>query len=216
MVRHFVLFVLVALLAASGVQAQWTLPSTVSPDRLPPATPQPFDIRHLLVDGISDENTRSFVLQASGLSIGQTVLVPGDPTIADAIRRIYRLGLFSDVKILEEGRAGTEIDLVVRVQEVPRLAKFAIEGIKKKQRQELERKLPLFTGGHLRPGNVERARYVIQDYFSEKGYLIAEVEVEHRGRRFRAPARAEYPRTASLPAGERISQCRRLLWRCRV
>ncbi|MFQ5569215.1 MAG: outer membrane protein assembly factor BamA [Rhodothermales bacterium] len=166
------------LLLCRAATAQWTLPSTVHPPDLEAA--RPFEVQGLRVEGVDDEGTRGLILQASGLAVGQTVMIPRDPALTDAIRTLYRLGLFSDVKILEERRTDTGIFLIVRVQEVPRLAGYTFEGVKKKHQKDLRRKVPLFPGGHLRPNDVERAVQITRDYFADEGYLLAEVDARQQ------------------------------------
>ena len=140
-------------------------------------SPRPLEILGLSVEGVEEESMRTFVLQSSGLAVGQTVNIPGDQAIADAIRNIYRLRVFSDVKIVEERRAGEGVFLVIRVKEEPQLSDYTFSGIKKKHRKELQKKIPLFKGSRVRPADLERSRQVIKEYFSEKGYMLADVQV---------------------------------------
>ena len=139
--------------------------------------PQALEILGISVEGVDSESMRQFVLQSSGLAVGQSITLPGDEAIADAIRNIYRLRVFSDVKILEERRAGTGVFLVIRVKEEPQLADFTITGIKKKDVKELQKKIPIFKGSRVRPTDLERSKQVIRDYFAEKGYMMASVDV---------------------------------------
>ncbi len=139
--------------------------------------PRPFEILGLSVEGVDEESMRTFVLQSSGLAVGQTVNIPGDQALADAIRNIYRLRVFSDVKIVEERRAGEGIFLVIRVKEEPQLSDYTFSGVKKKHRKDLQKKIPLFKGSRVRPADLERSKQVIKEYFAEKGYMLAEIEV---------------------------------------
>ena len=121
---------------------------------------------------------RSFVLQTDGLEVGQTVTVPGDPALADAIRSIYRTNLFSDVKVVEERRVGNGVYLQIQVEEVPKLAEYTFEGMKKGHRNDLRKEVPLIKGVPVRTGDVERSKQVIEEFYKEKGYLLAEATVE--------------------------------------
>ncbi len=140
-------------------------------------TPRPMEILGISVEGVEEESMRTFVLQSSGLAVGQSVDIPGDQAIAEAIRNIYKLRVFSDVKIVEERRAGEGVFLVIRVKEEPQLTDYSFSGIKKKHRKELQKKIPLFKGSRVRPADLERSKQVIKEYFSEKGYMLADVEV---------------------------------------
>lgn len=139
--------------------------------------PQTLEILGLSVTGIEDANTRTFVLQTSGLALGQMITLPGDPALADAIRALYRLGLFSDVKIVEERRAGRGLFIAIQVQEVPRLAGYRFEGVKKGDRDKLKQAVPLFAGSRVRPSELERARQAVTRFYKDKGYLLADVQI---------------------------------------
>ncbi|MFQ5568578.1 MAG: outer membrane protein assembly factor BamA [Rhodothermales bacterium] len=166
------------MLFASSAAAQSVVPaSTRGGTGLYQQAPRPYEILGLSVEGVEEESMRTFVLQNSGLAEGQTVTIPGDQAIADAIRNIYRLRVFSDVKIVEERRVGSGVFLVIRVKEEPQLNDYTFSGMKKKHAKELKKKIPLFKGNRVRPGDVERSRQVIREFYEEKGYLLTTVEV---------------------------------------
>ena len=133
---HSVLVLLLVLgLVAGPVAAQSLVPASVSSRAAPTVQqPRPFEVLGISVEGVEDESMRAFVLQSSQLAIGQTVNIPGDQALADAIRNIYRLRIFSDVKIVEERRAGDGVFLLIRVKEEPQLAEYTFSGVKKKRR----------------------------------------------------------------------------------
>lgn len=63
-------------------------------------TPKKYEIADIKVTNI--DNYEDYVLIGiSGLAVGQTITVPGDD-ITSAIKRYWRHGLFSDVKITAE------------------------------------------------------------------------------------------------------------------
>ena len=142
--------------------------------------PEPMEILGVSVEGVESEGVRSFVVQSSGLDVGQTVTVPGDPVLADAIRSIYRTNLFADVKIVEERREGNGVYLSIQVEEVPKLVDFTFEGMKKGHRKDLEKEVPLIKGVPVRPGDIERSKQVIENFYKDKGYLLAEANVERQ------------------------------------
>ena len=75
-----------------------------SPVILYSATPKKYEIGGIKVEGV--KNYEDYVqIGLSGLSVGQTINVPGDE-ITNAVKRYWRHGLFSDVRIEAEiGRA---------------------------------------------------------------------------------------------------------------
>ena len=113
--------------------------------------PEEIEILGLSVEGVDSESMQRYVLTTSELAVGQTLTLPGDPALAEAIRNLYELRVFSDVKIVEERRAGSGVFLVVRVVEEPKLVDYSFSGIKKKHIKELEKEVPLFKGTRVRP-----------------------------------------------------------------
>lgn len=140
--------------------------------------PTPYEILGITVEGVESESARSIVSQASGLAVGQTITLPGDEAIAEAVRSVYQLGLFSDVKIIQDRRAGNGVYLSIQVQEEPRLVEYRFTGVKRGQRNDLREEVPLLTGSPVRPSDIERSVQEIKNYFREKGYLLATVDVQ--------------------------------------
>lgn len=74
-------------------------------------TPKKYEIGGIKVEGV--KNYEDYVLIGlSGLSVGQTIVVPGDD-ITTAVKRYWRHGLFSDVQILAEKIVGDKIYLKI-------------------------------------------------------------------------------------------------------
>ena len=157
---------------AQGITGSFDTPGPYS------SPPTPYEILDITVEGSDSESARSIIAQASGLTAGEIVTLPGDEAIADAVRSVYRLGLFSDVKIVEERRAGNGVYLSIEVKEEPRLAEYTFSGIKKGQQKDLREEAPLLTGSPVRPSDIERTDRQIKQYFREKGYLLAQVDVQ--------------------------------------
>src|SRR5690554_6572996 len=141
------LCVLLATVAATPVQAQG--------GAQPPAqVPASYEVLGVSVEGVTDESARQFVLQSSGLRVGQQVTLPGDQAISDAIRRLYELGNFTDIDVLADRFVGNGVFLTIEVEEVPRLSELSFEGIKGGDRDELRKQVPLLRGRALRPADI--------------------------------------------------------------
>ncbi|RMH59834.1 MAG: outer membrane protein assembly factor BamA [Bacteroidetes bacterium] len=170
---------LLGSLLAVGSAAAQVMPPVVSNTAGPyEQPPQELEILGISVEGVENENTRTYVLQSSGLAVGQRILVPGDPALGEAIRNIYKLGLFDDVKIVEEQRAGEGVFLAIRVTEVPKLRDYTFTGIKKSHRKDLQKEVPLIKRMPVRVSDIERAEQIIRDFYEEKGFLLTRVDVE--------------------------------------
>lgn len=93
----------------------------------------------------------------SGLSVGQTIVVPGDD-ITTAVKRYWRHGLFSDVQILAENCWRQDLFKIILAQR-PRIADIRYHGVKKSEREDLEAKLGLVKGSQITPNLIDRAKY---------------------------------------------------------
>ena len=177
--RINILLFIFLLLPGALVYGQ-TAQGLVSPQESDPfmQPPRELEIASISVEGIESEATRSFIRQTSGLEIGQLVTIPVDPAFGEAIRAVFRLGNYDDVKITEQSRDGDKVDLLIVVKEVPRLGEYSFEGIKKGHRSDLKDKVPLLSRTPLKEADIDRSKQVIKEFYAEKGQLMAEVEVE--------------------------------------
>ena len=168
MTRFFVLLaaLVCVVLFPDGAAAQGTTP------------PRNLEILGISVEGVSDDYTRGFVQQTSGLRVGESVVIPGDPKFADAIRSVYRLGTYDDVRIVEDRRVGEGIYLAIQVREVPKLSEYTFSGLKKGERNDLRKTIPLISRSPVRPATVARSMQVMEEFLDEKGYPLATIDVE--------------------------------------
>lgn len=179
MMTRVVCLVLFALLSGTGARGQ------ASPAPLPVfrAVDEPltFTLVDIRVVGVDSEEMARFIKRASGLVVGQKVTVPGDPVFSEVIHALYRLDLFSDVKIVERRRQGRGLFLDLVVTMAPRLAGLKFEGISEKHATRLRNRVPLYENNRIRPGDVERAIGIIQRYFEEEGYPLVDVGLRKEG-----------------------------------
>ncbi len=140
-------------------------------------TSDEIEILGITVDGVKTESMQNFAIRSSGLTVGQKVTFPNDPAISEAIRNLYRLKVFSDVKIVEENRVEEGVFLMIQLTEEPQLADFTFSGIKRSDRRKLSEEIPLFKGTRVRPADLEISVQVIKDYFDEKGFPLADVTI---------------------------------------
>lgn len=136
--------------------------------------PQEYTILGLEVRG--NEFTREqFIVNASSLTEGTTITYPGEE-ISEAIKRLYRVGLFSDVKVFITEKTLTGIRLVIEVTEQPRMYEYKIEGVKRSERRDLKDEISLLAGTAITDANVAQAKKKILKFYKEKGLWFTEVE----------------------------------------
>lgn len=141
-------------------------------------TPRKYKIADIKVSGI--KNYDDFVLIGfSGLSVGDEISIPGEE-ITDAVKRFWRHGLFSDVKILATKVEDGQVWLEIRLKQRPRISDITYHGIKKGEREDLEARLGLRKGFQITPNLMDRAKTLIKKYFDEKGFKNVEVDITER------------------------------------
>lgn len=139
------------------------------------ATPKSYTIADIKVTGM--DNYEEYVLIGlSGLSVEQEVTIPGDD-ITEALKRYWRHGLFSDVRILASKIEGGRVWLEIQLSPRPRISDIRFTGLKRTDKEELEGKIGLIVGNQITPNMTDRAKTVIKRYFDEKGFKNAAVEV---------------------------------------
>lgn len=103
----------------------------------------------------------------SGLAVGQTITVPGDD-ITSAVKRYWRHGLFSDVKIVADKIVDNKIYLSIQLTQRPRITDIVIHGVKKSEREDLQAKLGMAKGTQVTPNLIDRAKILIKNTLMKK------------------------------------------------
>jgi outer membrane protein insertion porin family len=137
--------------------------------------PREYQIQDVVIEGLATAR-ESYLISTSGLSVGASVTIPGDE-IPEAIRRIYRTSLFSDVEICHEVIEGNSIRIKMFVQEQPRLGRYELEGIRRSHRRDLRERLNLLSGFAVTNSVRSQALSTIKRYYEENGYWGTEVEI---------------------------------------
>jgi len=164
-----------ATLFAFGVYAQDVI---VNPEVSYAGTP-----RECIIGGITVthfENTPDFTLIGlSGLQVGQKIDLPGDQ-ITDAVKRYWKNQLFSDVSISVDSLVGNKAYLHIHLKMNPRVSTVNYYGLKKSEREDMEKKLGILVGAQITRDMLDRAKLIAKSYFDDKGFKNAEIDVQQR------------------------------------
>ncbi len=117
---------------------------------------------------------RTLILSVADLPIGSPLTATATQ---DAIRRIYSLGLFKDVRIEGES-SDDEIAVYIVVEEFLRLKDILYEGNKKIDDKDLDEVLLAKRGQVITPNLVQNSVNAMLDLYREKGYFLASIESE--------------------------------------
>lgn len=151
---------------------------TVNPEISYAGIPRPYTIAGINISPV--EGYEDYVLiGVSGLSVGQEITLPGNE-VTDAVKRYWRNGLFSDVKIAADSIIGSDVYLHIYLKTRPRVSTINYNGVKKSEREDLEEKLGLLKGSQLTPNMIDRAKKLAQRYFDDKGFKNAEINIIQR------------------------------------
>ncbi len=132
--------------------------------------------------GISVEGSKSAdaatIIANSGLRVGDEIQVPGDQTL-NAIRRLWALNIFSDIKIEIEKQIADGVFLVLKVEEYPRVEKVVYEGNDEVSEKDIEEKISFTRGQILKPQEVNRLKLRIQKLYEAEGYLNTQIDINN-------------------------------------
>jgi len=128
----------------------------------------------LAVQGNKTISESSVKIQ-SGLMEGKQI---SQDDISQAIQRLWKLNMFSDVKILLDKDTEAGIFLIIQVTEYPRLDKFEVKGNKKIKKSKMDEELNLISGKVLTSSLISEIKRKVQDLYTKDGYLLAEIDAE--------------------------------------
>lgn len=156
-----------------------TVPTSIDPNLL--ELSQSRSPREYTIGGITITGTKfldeQLLLSISGLTVGQTVLVPGGDQFSKAIQNLWKQNLFANVQIFYTKIEGSSLFLEINVTERPRLSKFEIRGVKKADQDELKGKIGLIPGRVVTENVKRNAIDAIQKFYTEKGFQSASVNI---------------------------------------
>lgn len=170
-----VMAAMLALACCVGAEAQERI---IHPDITYAGTPRNLVIGGFNVSGM--EGYEDYMLAGiSGLTVGQRISVPGTE-ITNAVKRYWQHGLFSDVQISADSIVGEKIYLHIALKPRPRVSDINYIGLKKTEKEDMEKKLGILKGGQITPNMIDRAKILAKKYFDDKGYKNADIEINQR------------------------------------
>ena len=169
----FILLLLTSVF--QGFAASESTDTIYNPPIVYTGIPSRYEIAGLKVTG-ADNYEDYIVIGYSGLKVGDEVEIPGDD-ITTAVKRLMRQGLFAQAQIIAEKIAGNKVWLVINLRTQPRISEVQYGGMKKSEREELQKRLQLMKGNQITQNIVNRATQITQKYFADKGFGNATVNI---------------------------------------
>ena len=134
-----------------------------------------YEVAGITVSGAQDLDP-NVVIMLTNIRVGDNIQFP-DPKISDAIRTLWRQQLFENVSFSVVNKSGKKVYLDIQLQELPKMSKYFITGVKKSWKDDIREELDLRTGKVVNENLVVMSRNKIRSYFREKGYLNASVAI---------------------------------------
>lgn len=178
--RTFSLFLLFTVLAGTGaLRAQLGQRAAPGEGGTAPERPKEFTIGGITVSGAQylDED---LLLAVSGLTVGNTVKLPGDDQVARAIRNLWRQDLFADVQVQITKTVADKVFFNIAVEERPRLRRYNFRGIKKSEATDLRDRVGLVPNKVVTEAVKKEATVRIQKYYTDKGHAQSKVRAIER------------------------------------
>lgn len=113
----------------------------------------------------------------AGLRQGQKITIPGQQ-ISDAIKNLWKEGLFSSIEIIAEKEVAGVIYLTIKVAPRPKLAKYKFVGVNKREADKIREEIDLFTGKTISENLLYQTKSKIIGFFREKGHYSATVDIQ--------------------------------------
>ncbi len=172
--KHFFLILLMSI--GISASAQITGDGGTNNAELDYAKPKEYTIASVSVT-CSNFTDRNVIKLLSGLHEGDKIQLPGDK-IAEAIKALWKQGLFEDVKIYLVKVIGKDAFFNIVVTEKPRLTKFGFSNnVKKNDADEIRGKLRLVPGKVITDFMIGHITNTVKDFYVNKGFYHTQVTV---------------------------------------
>ncbi|MFH1851008.1 MAG: outer membrane protein assembly factor BamA [Candidatus Neomarinimicrobiota bacterium] len=143
--------------------------STLSAQELP-------ELNLLAVEVEGNQITSASVIRyTSGLAAGQTIAGTEFPR---AVKRLWELGVFSNVQIRLDEETAEGIRITIAVKENYVLGHVHYEGNKKIKVSKFDEELGLTSGQRIQPSTISRTIRKMRELYTEDGYIQAEITGE--------------------------------------
>jgi len=119
--------------------------------------------------------SETMIRYTAGLSQNATI-APGD--FSRAVKRLWRLGLFSDIQIRIDSEGEEEIDITIVLEENYILGEMKYKGNKKIKDKKFNEELGLRSGMRIRPNTIMSTISDMKSLYAEDGYLLVDIKGE--------------------------------------
>jgi outer membrane protein insertion porin family len=116
------------------------------------------------------------VVTFTGLEKGQSISVPGEE-ISNAVKKLWKLGLFNDVDFYVNQIEGDSITLLLNINELPKLKEAKFVGVKKGKVEGLIKDVGLTPEKIVNENLITTTRNYIENKYKKDGFYNTKVNV---------------------------------------
>ena len=154
--RKFVLFIFISFLTGQA--------------------PPSFTLKEVNIEG-NQATSDNMILYTSGLKNGQKA---STEDFRRAVKRLWELGVFSNIDIHFDGETPDGILITIEVEESPVLGEVIFKGNKKLKDKKLKEELSYHRGMRIKPNFTTKMINQIKNLYMEDGYFLAEITAESK------------------------------------
>jgi outer membrane protein insertion porin family len=144
-------------------------------DRIPLDQAKTYILKKVDVTGKISYNEQTVVTFA-GLEKGQKVTVPGEE-ISNAIKKLWKLGLFSDVNFYVNNIEGDSISLELNINELPKLNEVKFVGVRKSSLEKLIKDTDLIKEKIVTENLITTSKNYIENKYKKDGFYNTKVNI---------------------------------------
>ena len=145
-------------------------------DKIPFDQGKKYILANVQVNGKISYNQQTVVTFA-GLEKGQQITVPGEET-SNAIKKLGKLGLFSDIDFYVNKVEGDSIWLDLDIVELPKLSEVKFQGVKKGKTEGLIKDNELTKGKIVNENLITTTKNYIENKYKKDGYFNTKVFIK--------------------------------------
>ncbi|MDE7473394.1 MAG: outer membrane protein assembly factor BamA [Muribaculaceae bacterium] len=173
---RFKILLIISLIASSLTATAQAVTDTVyNPAVIFNGIPRNYELAGITVTG-ADNYDDFIVIGYTGLKVGQRIDIPGND-INQAARRLMKQSLFAQAQIKVEKIADGKVWLEIAVRPQPRISEVKYFGMKKGERDDIQKMLQLMKGSNINQNIINRATAIVKKYYGDKGFGNADVNI---------------------------------------
>jgi outer membrane protein insertion porin family len=153
--------------------------NSLTADSINWAKPKQYSVAAITID-CSPFTDKNVVRLLSGLSVDDKIQIPGDK-IGEAIKNLWKQGLFEDVQIYLEKTIGDQAFLKISVVDRPKLTKFSFSNnVRKSDADEIRTKIRFVTGKVVTDYTLGYIKNIVKDHYVNKGFFNTKIDITSR------------------------------------